>query len=211
MLCAECGTEIARGMRFCHLCGWDSKLAAAGRASAAHGHPAWKRWVMGVSLGLSCLLILVLLLVPRAGGQSALQVGQPAPDFTLETLEGETVRLSDLRGSPVVLNFWATWCQPCRREMPDFQYVFDRYREQGLHVFGINVGESKVAVADFRRRVGVSFPVMIDATEEVQAAYKILPLPATFFIDADGVIRAIYQGQMSRVQIESEVARLVEP
>jgi len=109
----------------------------------------------------------------------------------------------------VVLNFWATWCQPCRREMPDFQYVYDLYREHGLHVYGINVGESRVAVADFQRRVGVSFPIMIDATEEVQTAYKILPLPATFFIDSDGVIRGIYQHQMSRAQIESEVARLI--
>ncbi|MFZ5824412.1 MAG: redoxin domain-containing protein [Bacillota bacterium] len=196
--------------RFCHQCGWDSRLAAAGKgASTAGQRPTWKRWVTGVSLGVASLLVLLLMLIPRTGADTMLRVGEPAPDFELTTLEGETVKLSALRGKPVVVNFWATWCTPCRKEMPHFQEVVDKYGEQGLLLYGINVGESKVAVADFRDRVGVRFPLMIDADESVQTAYKILPLPATFFIDREGVIRGVYQFQMSLPQIEDEVKRLI--
>lgn len=201
---------MGQGVRFCHQCGWDSKLAAAGSSSSTAGQrPAWKRWVTGVSLGISACLILLLMLVPRSDADTVLQIGQAAPDFELETLEGERVRLSELKGQPVVVNFWATWCTPCRKEMPDFQFVLDKYQDQGLHLYGINVGESEVAVADFRDRVGVRFPILIDKDESVQTDYKILPLPATFFIDQEGIIRGVYQFQMSLPQIEDEVKRLI--
>lgn len=210
MICPECDTAMGKGTRFCHQCGWDSKLAAAGRsASTAGQRPAWKRWATGVSMGIASLLILLLMLIPRSGADTTLQVGQPAPEFELTTLEGETVRLSALKGRPVVVNFWATWCTPCRKEMPLFQEVVDRYGGQGLELYGINVGESVVAVADFRDRLGVRFPLLIDKDESVQTAYKILPLPATFFIDREGVIRGVYPFQMSLPQIEDEVKRLI--
>lgn len=210
MICPECGTTMAKGSRFCHQCGWDSKLAGAGKEASTAGHrPAWKRWVMGITLGAASLLLLGILLVPRSDAETVLQVGQAAPDFELESVEGEQIKLSDLKGQPVILNFWATWCPPCRREMPDFQQVYDQHHEQGLQLFGINVGESKVAVADFRDRVGVSFPILIDSKETAQTAYKIMPLPATYFIDRDGVIRGVYPFQMTRAQIEDEVKRLL--
>lgn len=201
---------MGKGARFCHNCGWDSKLAAAGAASASAGRrPAWKRWVMGVSLGLSGALMLLLLLIPRGDANETLVPGQPAPDFNLTSLEGEQVRLSALKGRPVVVNFWASWCTPCRKEMPEFEAVQAKYGDQGLQVYGINVGESKVAVTNFRDQVGVTFPILIDTDESVQNAYKILPLPATFFIDRAGVIRAIYPFQMSQSQIDDEVVRLL--
>jgi cytochrome c biogenesis protein CcmG/thiol:disulfide interchange protein DsbE len=201
---------MGNGARFCHQCGWDSKLAAAGKgASTAGQRPAWKRWVTGVSLGIASFLILLLMLIPRSEADTVLQVGQAAPDFALESLTGEKVRLSDLKGKPVVINFWATWCPPCRKEMPEFQQVYDQYRDAGLQFYAINVGESKVAVEDYRQRLGVHFPILIDKNEEAQTAYKILPLPSTFFIDREGIIRGVYQYQMSLPQIEDEVKRLL--
>jgi cytochrome c biogenesis protein CcmG/thiol:disulfide interchange protein DsbE len=196
--------------RFCYQCGWDSKLAAAGaRASTAGQRPAWKRWTAGISLGVASLLMLLLLLVPRSDADTVLQIGQAAPNFELQSLDGERVSLAQLKGQPVVLNFWASWCAPCRKEMPDFQQVYEQYKDQGLRFYAINVGESKVAVSDFLDRVGVDLPVLIDTNEEAQTAYKILPLPATFFIDREGIIRGVYQFQMTRPQIEDEVKRLL--
>lgn len=212
MSCPECGTEMGAKARFCHHCGWDAKLAAAGRASSTAGQrPLWKRATMSVTLGIAGLFVAILLLVPQSRAGATLVAGEQAPDFQLESLDGQPVRLSELKGQPVVINFWASWCGPCRKEMPDFEAMHARYKEQGLRVYGINVGESKVAVADFARQVGVSFPILIDTTEEAQTAYKILPLPATFFVDRQGTIRAIYQYQMSRSQIEAETLRLLGP
>lgn len=210
MHCPECEAPLAPRARFCHKCGWDSKLAAAGKASStAANRPAWKRITMSVTLAVSAVLVLMLMLVPRTGAETTLVVGQAAPDFNLPTLDGGRVKLSDLKGKPVVVNFWASWCTPCRREMPDFQAVYDKYKAQGLELYGINVGESNVAVTDFQKQVGTTFPILIDEGEHAQTAYKILPLPATFFIDRSGTIRALYQYQMSHAQIETEVLRIL--
>jgi len=210
MLCPECRTDLQPEWRFCHVCGWDLRAAEAARKAAELGRrPAWKRWVSGVSLGIMAFLVLLMLLVPRGEAEAVPQVGSPAPDFEIPALDGGTVRLSDLRGRPVVINFWATWCPPCRKEMPDFQDVYDRYKADGLQFYAINVGESQVTVRDFTGRLGIDLPILIDSNEEAQTAYNILPIPATFFIDRDGVVRAVYQYQMSRAQIEIEVQRLM--
>lgn len=210
MTCPECNVQMAPRARFCHKCGWDSKLAAAGKASSTAGHrPLWKRVTITATLVVAAFSVLLLLLIPRSGAATTLVAGEAAPAFDLPALDGARVRLADLQGKPVVLNFWASWCTPCRREMPDFQALYDKYKGQGLQVYGINVGESKVAVADFQKQVGTSFPILIDEGDAAQTAYRILPLPATFFIDRSGTIRALYQYQMSRAQMEAEITRLL--
>lgn len=212
MSCPECGTQLAPKARFCHHCGWDSKLAAAGKASSNAGQrPAWKRWTMSVTLGIASVFVLFMLLTPRSDAAAQLLTGDPAPDFTVETADGAKVKLSDLKGKPVVLNFWASWCGPCRKEMPDLETVYQTYKDQGVQVVGVNVGDSKVAVANFTSQVKTTFPVWLDTKEEAQQAYKILPIPATFFIDRNGTIRAMYQYQMSHAQMEAEVLRLLGP
>jgi peroxiredoxin len=210
MTCPECATQLAPKARFCHHCGWDSKLAAAGKAASTAGQrPAWKRWTMSVILGAAVMVVLALLLVPRNQTWDSLIAGEPAPSFDLPALTGGRVKLADLKGKPVVLNFWASWCTPCRKEMPDFQALYDKYQDTGLQVYGINVGESKVTVENFRSQVGANFPILIDEGDQAQTAYRILPLPATFFIDGTGKIRAVYQYQMNRAQMESEITRLL--
>lgn len=211
MTCPECGTSLTRRARFCHRCGWDSSLAGAGKAASTAGQrPAWKRWSMWVTLGLSVLVLFWLLLSPRGDAEATLRVGQAAPDIVLPQADaGPSVSLSALKGKPVILNFWATWCGPCAEEMPDLQAVYDKYKGQGLELYGVNVGEAKVVVNSYRNQHNVSFPSLLDLEDKAQNAYKILPIPATYFIDRSGQIRAIYQFQLSRQQMEVEVVRLL--
>jgi peroxiredoxin len=131
-----------------------------------------------------------------AGQDVQADEGDLAPDFLLETLDGREARLSDYRGKPVVLNFWATWCRPCRQEMPQLIAAQDRYEAGGLVVIGLNLQEGKSLIEPFADDYGIDFPVLIDRDGEVGDRYRLLGLPTTFFIDADGVIQSIYRGPL---------------
>lgn len=120
--------------------------------------------------------------------------GALAPDFLLERLDGGEMRLSDLRGQPVVLNFWATWCKPCRQEMPQFVQAYNQFEDQGLVIVGLNLQEGKSIVRPFADDFGIRFPIAIDRDGEVGDRYRLLGLPTTFFIGRDGVIRSVFTG-----------------
>lgn len=120
--------------------------------------------------------------------------GALAPDFLLEELSGGEVRLSDYRGQAVVLNFWATWCKPCRTEMPQFVAAYEKYRSQGLVIIGLNMQEGKALIGPFAEDFGMEFPIAIDRDGEVGDRYRLLGLPTTFFIDREGVIRSMFTG-----------------
>ena len=105
--------------------------------------------------------------------------------------------LSDLAGQPVVLNFWASWCGPCRAEMPELQRLHDRLGEAGVTVLGVNQGESPETAAAFLQTLGLSFPAALDQRTGVSQQYLVNSLPTTFFIDRAGVIRATFIGPMS--------------
>ena len=137
--------------------------------------------------------------------------GRPAPDFTLQTADGNTVTLGDLRGQVVVLNFWATWCPPCRAEMPALQEVYDARRADGLMVLAIDQSEPADLVSSFRDELSLTFPLLLDPGYFVSDRYRIGLLPTTFFVDRGGVIRdVVLGGPMSRALIESKVAPLLE-
>lgn len=138
-------------------------------------------------------------------------VGAPAPSFDLETPGGQRVRLADLRGKVAVLNFWATWCAPCRLEMPDLEAraVADPDR---LAVVGINFDESAAEVEAFRKEVGVTFPLVLDPGGKVQRLYRVLGYPTTFFLDEEGIIRIQHIGLMSASQIDEYLEEMgLEP
>ena len=120
--------------------------------------------------------------------------GALAPDFLLPTLDGKTVRLSDLRGKGVVINFWATWCPPCRKEMPQLVAAYQRYRNDGLEVVAVNVGEPEDRVRQFAEEFGMRFTVALDKIGAVARTYSLLGLPTTFFVDRQGVIRIVHAG-----------------
>ena len=138
------------------------------------------------------------------------EVGNLAPNFQLQDLDGNTVSLSDLRGSPVMLNFWATWCGPCRAEMPHFQAVYEEYSAEGLVLLAINIGESQAEVASFKQSNNLSFTILLDSEAVVTLKYEVGPIPTTFFIDKDGIIREIRIGSFSSKQdIENSLSKIM--
>lgn len=154
---------------------------------------------------------------PTAGSNPALAalpaVGQPAPDFSLKTLKGETVTLSELRGQPVLLNFWASWCPPCRREMPQLIRAYERHRAHDLVILGINV-TSQDTLADAQAFVDefeVFYPTLLDETGEVtEELYQVRGLPTSFFINREGLLIRVRLGEMSGSQIEEFVTEILE-
>ncbi|CAM3878593.1 thiol-disulfide oxidoreductase ResA [Mesobacillus zeae] len=131
------------------------------------------------------------------------EIGKQAPNFVLVDMEGKKHKLSDYKGQGVFLNFWATWCGPCEREMPYIDNQYKQYKDQGVKVLTVDVGESKIAVDKFIERHHLTFPVMIDKDGQVQTAYGINPLPYTFLIDKDGKVVRSYKGELTEETIKS--------
>ncbi len=127
-------------------------------------------------------------------------IGHPAPDFTLTTLAGETFTLSALRGRPVVVNFWATWCPPCRAEMPELQATSQRLSGQ-VAIVGVDQMEPASLVRDFASSLGLSFAIPLDANGAISRLYRVRSLPTTFFIDRAGVIRQIQVGPLTEATL----------
>jgi len=116
-------------------------------------------------------------------------LGKPAPEFTLPDLQGGEMSLSSLRGKAVLVNFWGSWCGPCRKEMPSLEALYQRYRDQGLVVLGVSVQEEGwEQVREFLKVVPVSFPIVLDEGDKVSELYELLGVPETYFIDPDGNI-----------------------
>lgn len=135
-------------------------------------------------------------------------VGHPAPDFSLPTLDGNEITLADLRGKPVILNFWATWCPPCRREMPALEVIWQQHSRGDVMVLGVDQGESVSQVSEYvRQNVGVTFPLLMDRRQDVGDLYLVRSLPTTFFIDAAGIIREIRVGGPMEVDFLNEKVR----
>ena len=157
-------------------------------------------------------------LVPPGMGVGT-EEGKLAPNFLLETLDGKEMRLSDLREQAVVINFWATWCRPCRKEIPELVAAYNSYRERGLVILGVNLQEGKGIVRPFAEEFGMNFPVLIDRDGEVGDEFRILGLPTTYFVDRGGVVRSVFtgpfieRGQGSNVQgaiEENELQKRIE-
>lgn len=137
-----------------------------------------------------------------------LQIGSKAPNFVLTDMNGNQHKLSDYKGKGVFLNFWGTWCKPCEYEMPYMEKQYQVYKDQGVQILAVNVGESKYAVNHFVSKHHLSFPVMIDKGEEVGSAYHVDPLPVTFLIDKDGKIIDRLTGSLSEENIQQQMERI---
>lgn len=134
-------------------------------------------------------------------------VGRPAPDFTLTTLNGDTFTLSEYLGTPLVLNFWATWCGPCRREMPALQAAAIRYDGEAL-IVGIDQGEDASVVQPFVEEFALTFPIPMDTELAVADLYNVKGLPTTYFVDGDGIIRYVWSGEMNSVTLAEGISRI---
>jgi cytochrome c biogenesis protein CcmG/thiol:disulfide interchange protein DsbE len=139
--------------------------------------------------------------------------GFTAPDFTLDLLGGGQVTLSTLRGKVVLVNLWASWCPPCRAEMPAIEKIYRTFKPQGLEVLAVNMTnqDSETAAAAFIQELGLTFPIPLDRNGEVGARYALRGLPSSYFIDRKGIIRSVVVGgPMSEALIQSKVEELLK-
>jgi cytochrome c biogenesis protein CcmG/thiol:disulfide interchange protein DsbE len=146
----------------------------------------------------------------QAGPPPAPREGFAAPDFTLPALDGKTVALHDLRGKVVLLNFWATWCAPCKAEMPAMQRVYADEKGRGLVVLAVTVETNPATVTSFVQRYDLGFAILLDSGAQVSRLYRIQGTPTSFFIDRHGVIRSVVVGgPMSEGLIRSKLEDLL--
>jgi peroxiredoxin len=143
---------------------------------------------------LAGALALGMALLAGAAPAGAAGAPVPAPDFVLPTYGGSNVRLSSLRGQVVVVNFWASWCAPCRRELPGLQRLWTRLHSGGLEVLAVNVDEAPQQAGQMAQRLGLAFPVLLDPRRELARLYDLRTLPSTLVIDRDGRLRFIDAG-----------------
>jgi peroxiredoxin len=120
--------------------------------------------------------------------------GQPAPDFALKSSSGKNLRLSEYRGDVVMVNFWATWCGPCRQEMPLLDELYSRYQRVGFILLGVNIDDNSTKAMDMVSELGVNFPVLFDSRKEVSKLYQVEAMPVTVLIDREGTVRYVHHG-----------------
>lgn len=124
----------------------------------------------------------------------ALEQDEPVPDFTLKSLEGENLRLEELRGQVVLINFWASWCGPCRQEMPVLQKIHERYEPLGFTVLGVNVDEDPEKAKSIASRMTLDFPLLLDTNQDVSEQYDVNAMPFTVLVDRDGNVNYVHRG-----------------
>lgn len=167
-------------------------------------------------MALSLILSVTWIMMSRVSEQAdpstappAPRAGFRAPDFTLATLDGETMTLSDLQGKAVLINFWATWCPPCRAELPAIQATYERYADQGFVVLAVDMAESPQTVATFAQQFGLSFPIPLDQDGQVAARYRVRAIPTSFFVDREQVVRSVFTGPMNGPLIEDRLSQIL--
>lgn len=190
------------------------------RSRITHPQPAQRNPRFYVGVVLSILLILVGIWAlwrasqnsaPEQASASRFSTPAPqmktAPEFALQTLAGDTLKLSDYRGQVVLLNTWATWCPPCLAEMPDLEAYYRKRQGDGFVVLAVNSQESDATVAAFLDEHDFTFPVLLDPAGTVMRQYGVRGLPTSFFIDRDGTLRGVWSGQLSPARLKE----LVDP
>jgi peroxiredoxin len=143
---------------------------------------------------------------------AALAPAMPAPDFTLRGSDGSNLRLAELRGRVVMVNFWATWCGPCKVEMPHLSRIYEKYRSTGFVLLGINIDEDPKQAMALATRLNVRFPVLFDTDKAVSRRYALDSMPGTVLIDRDGRVRHVHRGYRDGVEetYERQVRELVK-
>ncbi|TFG48187.1 MAG: TlpA family protein disulfide reductase [Anaerolineales bacterium] len=172
-----------------------------------------------VGMGLLILIGIAVILQPEKGNQTdaldaftlaPIEVNQPAPELTLFDLDGNEVSLSDFRGEVVLLNNWATWCPPCRQEMPEFNAYYDKYKEQGFQVVAIEAGQPEEEVRSFVEEAGLDFVVLLDPENQSLITFQQTSLPNSFVIDRKGNLRMAWLGAIKGPTLEKYITPLLE-
>jgi peroxiredoxin len=134
------------------------------------------------------------------------ELGALAPPFMKHSLNDESVRLSDLRGRPGLINFWATWCVPCQVEMPDLEAVYQQYQQRGMWILAVNLGEMPGVIQEWVNTFGLSFDILRDEQQDVAALYQIRGQPTTYVVAPSGLITQIFYGATNRDAVEAAIA-----
>jgi peroxiredoxin len=169
-----------------------------------------------IPAALPRIMRLALGVILIAAGAAALAApgvqGMAAPDFTLRTVDGQNLRLNEQRGRVVLVNFWATWCGPCRQEMPHLNRLYEKYRASGLVLLGVNVDENTRAAVDVASKLGVKFPVLPDSDKTVSRLYDLRAMPSTVLIDRDGRVRYLHRGYLAGYEdtYDSQIRELLK-
>jgi peroxiredoxin len=168
-----------------------------------------------VKTGKLAAILLFLAMMVAACGESGAAVlpgvntGNRARDFALETVDGDKVSLKDYEGKVVLINFWATWCPPCKAEIPDIQSTYEGRRGDGFVVLGVNVEESRATVQQFMDEIEMTYPVLLDEGGKVLQTYRANGLPMSVIVDQEGVIQARHVGYLTADQLEKYLADLM--
>jgi peroxiredoxin len=157
-------------------------------------------------------------LVPETGGQvdslgEVVRVGSPAPDFTLKDLSGTVHSLIDHRNQVVLINFWTTWCPPCKEEMPALQEAYDRYQQRGFIVLGVNwtAVDDREQILPFVQELGLTFPILLDIDSVVsEDTYNLLGLPTTVFVDRNGIVTEVFIGALQLETLQLKIESMLE-
>jgi cytochrome c biogenesis protein CcmG, thiol:disulfide interchange protein DsbE len=148
-----------------------------------------------------------------AGNIPAPQTGFLAPDFELKTSDGQTIKLSDLRGQPILVNLWATWCPPCRAEMLTLETVYKDYKDQGFTILAVNMTsqDNPETIMPFVQERGLTYPILLDENGEVAKAYQMKSLPSSFFINRDGTIHeVVIGGPMAEATLRTRIEEILK-
>ncbi len=168
----------------------------------------WLYWIAGAVIVGVVLTVYFRGGGSQASGPAALQ-GQSAPSFAVPTLTGGPSALDAYRGRIVVMNLWASWCPPCRAEMPDLQHLYQSYRTRNVVVLGVDQGESAQRVASFARSLGIHYPILLDQQQQYGRVYAALGLPTTIVVNPQGVVVRGFDGPLSYPQMVAAVTPLL--
>ena len=146
---------------------------------------------------LSSLALACIVGVAGSGAVGAASVSGPAPNFTLKALDGKNLKLSEMRGNVILINFWASWCGPCREEMPLLNELHSKYEPLGFTVLGVNVEEQENSARGFLKNFPVDFPILLDNRNQVSKLYDVVAMPTSVVVDRDGNMRYLHRGYKS--------------
>lgn len=176
---------------------------------------AYKLLIILAGVGLVLALAAAVLLLTRGDALKGTSSKPPpekkevAPDFTLPLLDGKKFHLGDYKGKPVMINFFASWCLPCREEMPVIEKIVGEYGPKGVVFLGIAVDDTEPKMKDFVARYGVTFPAGLDKTSEIQKTFGLYGIPTTYFIDKHGIINYFHSGTVTEELLQHELNKLL--